>query len=104
MAVVEVNKDNFENEVLKSDKPVIADFNAEWCGPCKVLGPILNELSDERDDIKIVSVNIDDEDELADDFDITSIPCLVVFKNGEEVNRNVGLINKDQVIGLLGGD
>ena len=102
MAVIKVTSDTFENEVLKSEKTVIADFNADWCGPCKMLGPVLEEVSDELTDVKFVSINIDDEDILAEDYDIVSIPCLVVFKNGEEAQRSVGLISKDELIALAG--
>lgn len=103
MAVIEVTKDTFEQEVLNSDKPVLVDFNADWCGPCRMMRPVLDELAAERDDIKVVSINIDDEDELAEDNDISSIPCLVVYKNGKEAARNVGLVPKDAVIDLIGG-
>lgn len=103
MAVIEVTKDTFEQEVLNSDKPVLVDFNADWCGPCRMMRPVLDELAAERDDIKVVSINIDDEDELAEDNDISSIPCLVVYKNGKETARNVGLVPKDAVIDLIGG-
>lgn len=101
MNVTEVTRDNFEAEVLNSDKPVIADFNADWCGPCRMMRPTLDEIAAERDDIKVVSINIDDEDELAEDYGISSIPCLVVFRDGREVNRNIGLVPKDVVLGLL---
>ena len=102
MAVIEVKNDNFENEVLKSDKTVLVDFNAEWCGPCQMLKPIIDEVSDEREDVKVVSVNVDDEDMLAESYGVSSIPCLVVFKNGKETNRSVGFIPKDDVESLLG--
>ncbi|MBR1867480.1 MAG: thioredoxin [Clostridia bacterium] len=97
MSVIKVSKENFESEVLNSDKPVLVDFNANWCGPCKMLKPILDEVSEERTDVKIVSVNIDDEDELAEDYSVYSIPCLVLFKNGAEAKRSVGLIPKTEV-------
>ena len=101
MAVIKVTRDNFEAEVLKSDKPVLADFNADWCGPCRMLAPTLEEIAAERDDVKVVSINIDDEDILAEDHGVSSIPCLVVFKNGSEVNRSIGLRPKDAVLELL---
>ena len=97
MKIVEINKDTFENEVLKSDIPVLVDFNADWCGPCMMLRPILDELSEERSDYKIVSINIDDEDELAEEYGVSSIPCLVVFKDGKEVKRSVGLRPKSDI-------
>lgn len=103
MAVIEVNKDNFASEVLSSDKPVVADFYADWCGPCKALRPILEELSGEREDVKFVSVNIDDEDELADEYDVSSIPCVVVFKNGKEAARSIGIKPKDAIEEMVGG-
>lgn len=102
MAVVEITKDNFESEVLNSDKPVLVDFNADWCGPCKMLKPIIDELAESRSDVKFASVNIDDEDILAEDYDVYSIPCLVVFKGGKEVKRSVGLLPKAEVEKLIG--
>ena len=102
MSVIEVNKGNFEAEVLKSDVPVLADFNAGWCGPCRAMKPMLEELS-ENAAYKIVSIDIDEEDELAEEYDVSSIPCLVVFKGGEEVNRSVGLIPKDAIVDLVEG-
>ena len=102
MSVINVTRENFESEVLNSEIPVLADFNAGWCGPCKMLKPMVEELAEERTDVKFVSINIDDEDELGDDYDVSSIPCLVVFKGGQEVNRSVGLIPKDAIVDLLG--
>ena len=101
MAVMEITKDNFEAEVLKSEVPVLADFNADWCGPCKSMRPMLDELAKENTSYKIVSINIDEEDELAEDYDVASIPCLVVFKDGKEVNRSIGLIPKDAIAALM---
>ena len=103
MAVIEVNKENFEAEVLKSNVPVLADFNATWCGPCRSMKPMLDELAAENKGYKIVSIDIDENDELVEDYDVTSIPCLVVFKGGEEVNRSVGLIPKDAIAALVEG-
>ena len=102
MAVLEVKSNNFENEVLKSDKLVLADFNADWCGPCKMLKPIVDEISNERSDIKVVSINIDDEDELAEEYEVFSIPCVVVFKDGKEIARSVGLKPKADILKLIG--
>ena len=103
MAVIEGTVKNFEEEVLKSDKPVLVDFNAAWCGPCRMLAPILHEVAEEREDVKVVSVNIDDEDELAEEYEISSIPCLVLIKNGKEADRSIGLIDKDTLLDFIGG-
>lgn len=103
MSVIAVNKGNFEEVVLKSDVPVLADFNAGWCGPCRAMKPMLDELAEGNDAYRIVSIDIDEEDELAEQFEISSIPCLVVFKGGEEVNRSVGLIAKEAIVDLVEG-
>ena len=103
MSVIEVNKSNFEEVVLKSDVPVLADFNAGWCGPCRAMKPMLDELAEGNPGYKIVSIDIDEEDELAEDYDVSSIPCLVVFKGGEEVNRSVGLISREAIAALVEG-
>lgn len=101
MAIVKVTKDNFEQEVLQSDKTVLVDFWAAWCGPCKMLSPIVDEVAAERSDIKVCKVNVDEESALAIQFKVASIPMLLVFKNGKEVNKSVGYISKEQVLALL---
>ena len=101
MNIIEVNKENFKDEVLKSDIPVLADFNAGWCGPCRSMKPMLEDMAESNPGYKIVSIDIDAEDELAEDYDISSSPCLVVFRNGEEVNRSVGLISRDAIAELM---
>ena len=103
MAVIEVTAKTFQEEVLNADKPVLVDFNAAWCGPCRMLAPILHEVAEEREDVKVVSVNIDDEDELAEEYEISSIPCLVLIKNGKEADRSIGLIDKDTLLDFIGG-
>lgn len=102
MAVIEVNKDNFKKEVLESEKKVLVDFNANWCGPCKMLKPILEEVASNNENIKFVSINIDDCDELAEEYNVSSIPCLVVFDKGSEIKRSVGLISKDDLENMIG--
>ena len=102
MSVIEINGNNFESEVLNSDKVVLADFNAQWCGPCKMLKPIIDSIAEERKDIKVVSIDIDEEDELAEKYEVFSIPCVVVFKNGEEVRRSVGFKQKQEILNLIG--
>ena len=101
MSIIEGTKANFEKEVIKYDKPVLVDFNATWCPPCQALHPILEEMAEESDDYKIVSVDIDDEDALAEQYEVSSIPCLVVFKDGEEVDRKIGLQPKKRLIKML---
>ena len=102
MTIIEGTKENFDTEVLKSDVPVLVDFNAEWCPPCQALHPILEELVEEGGDFKIVSVDIDDQDELAEEYEVSSIPCLVVFNGGEETDRKVGLRPKKRLQKMLG--
>ena len=103
MAVIEVNENNYTEEVVNSDKTVLIDFNAGWCGPCRMLKPVIRQLSDELDGVKIVSVDIDENDGLADKYEVTGIPCLVLVKNGEEIDRHVGFLPKDGLIGFIGG-
>ena len=103
MSIVEINKDNFEKEVLKSDKPVLVDFNAEWCGPCRMLKPSIEELAEERSEYKFASININNEEELATEYNVSSIPCLVIFKDGKEIKRSIGLKPKEEIEELLGG-
>ena len=101
MEIIKVNSQNFEEEVIKSEKPVLIDFYADWCGPCKMLSPIIDEIAEENSEIKVVIVNVDDSQDLAMKYQVMSIPTLVVIKNGEEVNRSVGLIDKSQVLNLI---
>lgn len=103
MSVIIGTRENFEQEVLKSDKPVLVDFNASWCGPCKMLSPIVQQLAATQDRFKIVSVNIDDEDILAEDYEVSSIPCLVAFKDGDEVAREVGFRPAELILEMMEG-
>ena len=102
MAVIEITKENFETEVLKSDKPVLIDFWAPWCGPCRMLSPIVDEISEERDDIKVGKINVDEQEELSAQFGVMSIPMLVVMENGEITNTSVGYKPKKDVLKIIG--
>ena len=102
MAVIKVNKANFDAEVLASDKTVLVDFYADWCGPCRLVLPIVEEIAGERDDIVVAKVNVDDEPELAERFGVFSIPALFVLKNGKVVNKATGARPKEQILALLG--
>ena len=101
VSVLEINKNNFQKEVLESDTPVLLDFWASWCGPCKSLSPIIDEISTEYSEIKVCKVNIDEEQELATQFDIMSVPTLLVIKDGKVVNQSVGLKPKNQILEML---
>ncbi len=101
MAVITVTNANFENEVMASDKPVLIDFWAAWCGPCRMVGPIVDEIAEERSDIKVCKVNVDEEGELANKFGIMSIPTLVVMKNGEVTNKASGARPKEAILELI---
>ena len=102
MAVINITSANFESEVLHSDKPVLLDFWATWCGPCRMLSPIVDEVAEERTDVKVGKVNVDEQPELAGEFGVMSIPTLLVFENGKLVNRAVGARPKSGVLSLLG--
>ncbi len=101
MSVININKNNFQDEVLNSDKKVLLDFWAPWCGPCRMLLPIVEEISDEYIDIKVGKVNVDEETELASQFGIMSIPTLVVIENGKIINQAMGVRPKESIIGML---
>jgi len=97
MAIIEGNEKNFEKEVLKTKGKVFVDFYATWCGPCKMVGPFIEELSEEIDDVKFVSVDTDEEYELSEEYGIISIPSVLLFKNGKEIKRHVGIITKEEL-------
>ena len=101
MAVITITKDNFKSEVFESDKPVLLDFWATWCGPCRMVSPIVDEISEERSDIKVGKINVDEQMELAQQFRIVSIPTLVVMKDGQIANKAVGAMPKEDILALL---
>ena len=90
-------KENFSEEVLKSDVPVLVDFYADWCGPCKMVGPLVAQIADEHDDVAVVKVNVDDEMERAEKFGVASIPTIILFKDGKETKKNIGAMSKAQL-------
>ena len=101
MSAININKDNFRNEVLNSEMPVLFDFWAPWCGPCRMVSPIVDEIATERGDIKVGKVNVDEQPELAAQFGVMSIPTLVVIKGGRVVNQMVGARPKSQILAML---
>ena len=102
MAELNITKNNFEREVLRSDKPVLIDFWASWCGPCRMLSPVISEIAEEKaGEVKVCKVNVDEEAELASIFNVSSIPMLVVVKDGRVVNASVGVRPKDQILAML---
>ena len=101
MSAMNINKNNFHEEVINSDKPVLIDFWAPWCGPCRMVVPIIDEIAAEHPEYKVVKVNVDEEVELASRFGVASIPTLVVMQNGMEVERSVGARPKNQILDML---
>lgn len=101
MEILKVTNSNFENEVLSSEKIVLVDFYADWCGPCKMLLPIIEEIAKENEDIKVVKINVDNEQELAIQYGVMSIPTVVAIKQGEEINRKIGLVDKKELLNMV---
>ena len=101
MSILKITKENFEAEVLNSDKPVLLDFFATWCGPCRMVGPILEEIAQENESIKVCKIDVDQDPELANRFKVSSIPLLVVMQDGKVVNQALGTKPKDQILKLL---
>lgn len=102
MSVITITGDNFQKEVAESEKPVLLDFWASWCGPCRMVSPVVDEIAEERSDIKVGKINVDEQPELASGFGVMSIPTLMVMKNGKAVNQAVGARPKEAILALLG--
>ena len=101
MSAININKHNFQSEVINSDKPVLLDFWAPWCGPCRMVVPIVEEIAKERSDIKVGKVNVDEQPELASQFGVMSIPTLVVMKNGKIINQTMGARPKNAILAMI---
>ena len=101
MEVMKVTSENFEEEVLNSEKTVLVDFYADWCGPCKMLAPVVESVAAENDDIKVVKINVDDAQDLAIKYQVMSIPTIVIIKNGQEINRSVGVVSKTDLLEMV---
>ena len=101
MNIIEITKENFNDEVLNCTKPVLVDFWASWCGPCQMIAPTIQEIADEMENVKVCKINVDQEQELARQFAVMSIPTLCVFNGGNIVNKNVGVMSKNDIIAML---
>lgn len=101
MSVLMITNDNFDEEIIKSDKPVLLDFWASWCGPCRMVSPVVDRIAEDRDDIKVGKINIDEQPELATQFEITSIPTLMIIKDGKVTNKAVGALPREAIEALI---
>lgn len=101
MSVITITKENFDQEVLKSDKPVLLDFWASWCMPCRMLSPVVDEIAEETPSVKVGKVNVDEQRELAEQFNVMSIPTLIVFKDGKVTDQSVGVRPKKRILSML---
>lgn len=101
MAIIDLTKENFQAEITKSDKPVLVDFWAVWCGPCQMMAPILHELETEMPDVQIGKVNVDEQMDLAQQFKVVSIPMLILIKNGEVTAKDIGVKSKDELLAFM---
>ena len=101
MEVLKVTSSNFEKEILKSEKTVLIDFYADWCGPCQILSPIVEQIATENNNIKVCKINVDEEQNLAIKYEIMSIPTLVVIKNGNEIHRLIGVVKKSEILEIV---
>ena len=102
MSALNITKENFQKEIIESEKPVLLDFFATWCGPCQMLSPVIDEIAAERSDIKVAKINVGEQRDLARQYKVMSVPTLMVIKNGEVVNRSLGAMPKHEVLSLLG--
>lgn len=101
MSVITITEENFDQQVLQSTKPVLLDFWASWCGPCRMLSPVVDEIAQENDTVAVGKVNVDEQPELASQFGVMSIPTLMVFKDGKAVNTSVGVVPKAKILSML---
>lgn len=101
MAVVKLNTDNFEQEVMQADQTVLVDFYADWCGPCKMMAPVVEEVSNEESAVKVCKINIDENMQIAQKFGVMSIPTFIAFKNGEIVGKQIGAVSKSALVNLV---